>query len=408
MDGRRTDLVKELLTRRVAEVIEKDHLEAALRSGQKLKVKFGIDPTSSKLHLGHTVPLLKLKEFLDLGHHLILVIGDETAVIGDPTGRRTGRKPLTKEQIKKNMGTYKEQIKKVIGSEKIEFVYNSTWFEKMNIKQMMNLVSKATFNQLLKRREFKDRSVSEEISLAESLYPLMQGYDSVQIKADVEIGGTDQKFNLLMGRQVQKRFDQKEQDIITVPLLIGTDGKDKMSKTAGNTIDLEDSPEEMYAKLMSLPDEIVISYFELCTEVPTAEVGKIKTQLATSPLDVKKKLALEITGMYHGDVLARSAQEEFRNLVQQKKAPTEVKEKVHKSPTIITLESLGPNYASAPTASAFVTAVGGTVSMSEARRVIEQGGIDIDGKKPDPQEVINLDKDHIIRRGKRYIEYKSK
>lgn len=402
--------VKELLTRRAVEVIEKDHLENALRSEGKLRIKFGIDPTSPKLHLGHTVPLLKLKEFLDLGHRVILVIGDETAVVGDPTGRRTGRKPPTKEQIKENMETYKEQIKKVINSGKIEFVYNSTWFEKMDIKQIMNLVSKATFNQLLKRREFRDRAVLEEISLAESLYPLMQGYDSVQVRADVEIGGTDQKFNLLMGRQVQKRFGQKEQDILMVPLLIGTDGKEKMSKTAGNVINLDDPPNEMYTKLMSIPDELVIEYFELCTEEPLEELGKIRERMPSKPLETKKMLALEITQMYHGKQKADEAQTSFEKLVQKKGKPEspEIKETVSKSMLRSALKTLGPRYVSAPTPNAFVTAAGGTVSMSEARRLVEQGGIEIDDRAPNPKDTIDLDKDHVIRRGKRYIKYEAK
>ena len=249
---------QELLERRVAEVIEKEHLAKALDSGKKLKIKFGIDPTAPELHLGHTVPLLKLKEFQDLGHEIILIIGDATAEIGDPTGKSVARKKLTRKEVSENMKTYKRQIAKILDPKKTRFVYNSQWFKKMGLAQLMEMASTATLGQVQKRADFRKRlEAGGDVSVPEFIYPIMQGYDSLQIKADVEVGGTDQKFNLLMGRQVQKRFGQKEQDILTVPLLIGTDGVEKMSKTAGNFIALEEKPGEMFGKLMAVPDELI-------------------------------------------------------------------------------------------------------------------------------------------------------
>ncbi len=360
--------VKELLTRRVDEVIEKDHLTRALNSTKRLRIKFGIDPTSSKMHLGHTVPLLKLKEFQNLGHWVILVIGDTTATIGDPSGRQVSRKVLTQEEVKENMKAYERQISKVLDPKKTEFVYNSTWFKKMGISDLMKMASSATLQQVRKRREFKERiEKGEDISLTEILYPVMQGYDSVQVKADVEIGGTDQKFNLLMGRQIQKRFGQEEQDVITVPLLIGTDGKKKMSKTAGNYIALDDKPNEMFAKIMSIPDELILNYFELCTEGPSNEIKTIKRQVVSDPMGTKKRLALEITQMYHGREKSKRAQEEFVKVFSKEGIPDDaptwkLSGKTVNLPNLLVERKIED-------------------SKSEVRRLIKQGGISLNGEK---------------------------
>lgn len=360
--------VKELLTRRVDEVIEKDHLTRALNSTKRLRIKFGIDPTSSKMHLGHTVPLLKLKEFQNLGHWVILVIGDTTATIGDPSGRQVSRKVLTQEEVKENMKAYERQISKVLDPKKTEFVYNSTWFKKMDISDLMKMASSATLQQVRKRREFQERiEKGEDISLTEILYPVMQGYDSVQVKADVEIGGTDQKFNLLMGRQIQKRFGQEEQDVITVPLLIGTDGKKKMSKTAGNYIALDDKPNEMFAKIMSIPDELILNYFELCTEGPSNEIKTIKRQVVSDPMGTKKRLALEITQMYHGREKSKRAQEEFVKVFSKEGIPDDaptwkLSGKTVNLPNLLVERKIED-------------------SKSEVRRLIKQGGISLNGEK---------------------------
>ncbi len=360
--------VKELLTRRVGEVIDKDHLTKALNSTKRLRIKFGIDPTSSKMHLGHTVPLLKLKEFQNLGHWVILVIGDTTATIGDPSGRQVSRKVLTQEEVKENMKAYERQISKVLDPKKTEFVYNSTWFKKMGISDLMKMASSATLQQVRKRREFQERiEKGEDISLTEILYPVMQGYDSVQVRADVEIGGTDQKFNLLMGRQIQKRFGQKEQDVITVPLLIGTDGKKKMSKTAGNYIALDDTPNEMFAKIMSIPDELILNYFELCTEGPSNEIKTIKRQVVSDPMGTKKRLALEITQMYHGREKSKRAQEEFVKVFSKEGIPDDaptwkLSGKTVNLPNLLVERKIED-------------------SKSEVRRLIKQGGISLNGEK---------------------------
>jgi len=403
--------INELLQRRVDEVIEKSHLKRALVvPGKKLRIKFGIDPTSPNLHLGHTVPLLKLKEFQKLGHRIIIIIGDETALIGDPAGRRTARKPLTRKKIKSNMATYKRQISKILDPQKIEFVYNSSWFKEMGVRKFMGLLSSMTFQQISKRREVQDRikDKEENILVSEILYPIMQGYDSVKVKSDVEIGGTDQKFNLLIGRRVQKKFKQKPQDIITVPILVGTDGKNKMSKSAENYVALEDSPQEMFGKLMSIPDKLIIDYFELCTEITLQKIKDIKRRVISDPMRAKKQLALTITEMYHGNESARKAKNTFEQVVQKKLKPEHIAEKTNYLKVYKNLSELGPKHASNPTTSAFISAAGGTASISEARRINEQGGIDIDEKKISPTAPIDINEDHVIRIGNRYIEYKAK
>ncbi|GMR19215.1 MAG: tyrosine--tRNA ligase [Patescibacteria group bacterium] len=360
--------ITELLERRVAEIIKRDHLKTALESGRKLKIKFGIDPTSAKLHLGHTVPLLKLKEFQNLGHQIILIIGDTTATIGDPTGRQISRKTLTRKEVEENMKAYKGQISKILDAKKTTFVYNSEWFGKMGISDFMKMVSTATFQQVGKRRELQERiQKGEDITLTEILYPVMQGYDSVQVKADVEVGGADQKFNLLMGRQIQKRFGQKEQDILTVPLLIGTDGKEKMSKTAENYVALEDSPSEMYAKLMATPDGLTVQYFELCTDLTIEKVEDLAKQAKKDPMGVKKQLAYEITKMYHGEKKATTAQKEFGRVFSKGGTP--------KDAPVWKIAGREVDLAKLLLDNKIVT------SKSDARRLIQQGGVKLDGKK---------------------------
>lgn len=380
------DPVKELLNRRVAEIIKKEHFESALRSGAKLRVKFGIDPTASDLHLGHTVPLLKLKEFQDLGHQIILIIGDTTATIGDPTGRFSARKILTKKEVEENMKTYKEQVSKILDPRKTEFVYNSKWFGKMNVADLMELASTATFQQIRERKEFRERlERGEEFAFAELFYPIMQGYDSVQVKADVEIGGTDQKFNLLMGRQVQKRLGQKEQDILMVPLLIGTDGKEKMSKSAVNFIAIQDKPEEMFAKIMSLPDDLVPDYFDLCTEISTDRIKELKRKMVSNPMDVKKELAFEITKIYHGEKQASEAQREFTGVFGGGEAP--------KDAPIWKIAGKKVNLIDLLTEKEIVK------SKSEARRLLVQRGITLDDQKlSEPDQILNKG---VLRIGKK-------
>jgi len=255
------DKTNKILTRGVDEVIVEESLARKLATRKNLIIKLGIDPTGSELHLGHAVVLKKLQEFQDAGHQAVLVVGDFTALIGDPSGRTKERKKLTKVQIEKNMESYKKQASKVLDFNKVQFVYNSSWFEKMGLQGVLELASKATIAQILERKEFRERLKENiDVPYLEMLYPLMQGYDSVHLKADVELGGTDQKFNLLMGRQIQKRYDQEEQDVVMMKLLTGSDGS-KMSKSANNYISLSATPEDMYGKIMAIPDDLMA---EIC------------------------------------------------------------------------------------------------------------------------------------------------
>jgi len=381
-----------ILERRVAEVIEKEHLGKELQSGRKLKIKLGIDPTAPELHLGHTVPLLKLKEFQNQGHEIILIIGDATAEIGDPTGKYSARKKLTRQEVAQNMKSYKRQISKILNPKKTRFVYNSSWFKKMGLTELMEMAAAATLGQVQKRADFKKRlEAGDDVSVPEFIYPIMQGYDSLKIKADVEVGGTDQKFNLLMGRQVQKRFGQKEQDILMVPLLIGTDGTEKMSKTAGNFIALEAAPGEMYGKLMAVPDELILSYFELITEISQEDLAGMKKLQMRDPLRAKKALAKEVVRMYYGEKEAEKATENFTSAFSKGKIPTGIPVWNLTGKQIDLTEILVEK--------------GIAESKSAVRRLIEQGGIQLNGDKLNSWQ-IELDPG-ILKIGKKtFIEIK--
>lgn len=385
--------INEVLIRGVEEVLVRDSLKKKLLSGKKLRVKFGIDPTGSVLHLGHAVILRKLREFQDLGHQVIFLIGDFTAKIGDPTGRSTERKPLTDKEIKDNMKTYVKQAGMLLDMKKIEVRHNSEWLSKLSFQELIELTSKVTYSQVAQRADFKERIKNDfDLSLQEFMYPIMQGYDSVELKTDVEIGGRDQKFNLLMGRQLQKKYKQLEQDIITCPLLEGVYGKDKMSKSLNNYIALTEKAEDMYGKIMSIVDELIGKYFELCTFLPTAEVNEIKKQLKDgqiNPRDLKMKLAFEITKIYHGEKKAKEAQEFFIKTVQKKESPEEVEiKKVNDSRINIIQLLIMTNLA---------------LSNGDARRLIQQGGIKVDGKTITfIGEIIEIKKEGVVvQRGKR-------
>ena len=376
----------------MAEVIEKENLGKELQSGRKLKIKLGIDPTAPELHLGHTVPLLKLKEFQNQGHEIILIIGDATAEIGDPTGKYSARKKLTRQEVAQNMKSYKRQISKILNPKKTRFVYNSSWFKKMGLTELMEMAAAATLGQVQKRADFKKRlEAGDDVSVPEFIYPIMQGYDSIQIKSDVEVGGTDQKFNLLMGRQVQKRFGQKEQDILMVPLLIGTDGAEKMSKTAGNFIALEEVPGEMYGKLMAVPDELVLSYFELITEISEGELAEMEKLQMRDPLGAKKALAKEVVRMYYGEKEAEKATENFASAFSKGKIPTGIPVWNLAGKQIDLTEILVEK--------------GIVESKSAVRRLIEQRGVQLNGNKLNSWQ-IKLDPG-ILKIGKKtFIEIK--
>jgi len=321
--------IDEILNIGVEEVIEKDHLINAMKSGRQLRIKFGIDPTMPDLHLGHGVPLRKLRQFQDLGHKAVLIIGDCTAMIGDPSGRSETRKILSSAEIKKNMKNYLRQAGKVLDLKKSELHYNSEWLNK-DMTTILELTKAGTIQQVLHRSDFKKRIENDQdITLLEMLYPLLQGYDSVATKADVEIGGTDQKFNLLMGRRVQRYYKIPEQDIITLPLLEGVDGDKKMSKSFGNYINLDEKPVNIFGKIMSIPDPLIIKYMKLCTDIPFAEIEKTENSIKDhfiNPRDAKIKLAYEIVKIYHGEKKAKEAEENFIKTFQKKEIPNEMEE----------------------------------------------------------------------------------
>lgn len=382
--------IEELLTRGVDEVIIEEHLRKELASGRKLRVKFGIDPTAPDLHLGHTVPLRKLRAFQELGHQAVLIIGDFTATIGDPTGRSEQRKQLSAEEVKKNLKTYLSQAKKVLDLDKVEIHYNSEWFAKEGLMQFYELTSKVTIQRAMERDDFKKRLAEDrDVSTLEVLYPLLQGYDSVKIKADVEIGGRDQKFNLLMGRRVQRGYDMKEQDIMTVWLIEGVDGVRKMSKSFGNYIGLTEKPELMFGKIMSIPDDLIIKYFKALTDVPLDEIKKIEKDLKKSnPRDIKMLLAREIVAMYHSEKEAKKAEENFINIFQKKEKPEDVE--------VYEIKGKSENILEALVNSKLVS------SKGEARRLIEQGGVKVNDETV---KDINfaVKKDSLIQKGKRFF-----
>lgn len=383
--------INELLSRGVSEIIVKSDLEKKLKTGKKLRIKFGIDPTAADLHLGHTVPLRKLKQFQDLGHQIILIIGDFTATIGDPSARKEARKILSKNEVKNNMKTYLDQVGKILDLKKTEVHQNSQWYDTKDTIFFFDLSSKVTLQHVIKRDDFQKRlSQDQDINMLETIYPLLQGYDSVCVKSDLEIGGTDQKFNLLMGRKIQKAFGQTPQDIMMLWLLEGTDGIHKMSKSFGNYISICEKPDQMYGKIMSIPDELIVKYYELCTDITLGGLEVIKTELKKSknPRDIKAELAKLIVEMYHSEEDAEKAAAEFDRIFKEKGLPEEI-------PTVklevseCRMDDLLMN-------------CGLVSSKSEARRLLEQGAVEIEGETIIvPEKVVKLKNGMIVQVGKR-------
>jgi tyrosyl-tRNA synthetase len=386
--------IKEVLTRGVEKIIEKESLIKKLRSGKQLRIKFGIDPTAPDLHLGNAVILWKLREFQELGHKIVFIIGDFTARIGDPSGRLDARKMLSEKEIKENMKTYKEQIEKILDLQKIKLVYNSCHLAKLSLTEIYRIFHFFTVNQILERDMFQERRKKEKpIWLHEFFYPLFQAYDSVVVRADIELGGSDQLFNMIMGRHLQPYFQQPPQDIMSMRLLIGTDGRKKMSKSFGNYIGIQESPEEQYGKIMSIKDELIPDYFELCTRVPLKEVRKITTDLKNkriNPRDLKAQLAREIVNLYHKKAAARKAEREFERIFKEKKLPTKIPEIKIREKTLNILDLLVKTKLAS--------------SKSEAKRLILQRGVKIDRKiETDWQKLIEIKKDQILQVGKRKV-----
>jgi len=362
--------IDEILTRGVAEVINKDHLKKRLLSGEKLRVKLGIDPTSPNLHLGRAVTLLKLRDLQDLGHQVVFIIGDMTGVIGDTSDKESERPMLSREKVRKNMKSYKEQAGKILNLDKIEFHQNSEWLTKLGYNEIGDQADQFSLAEFNARENIRKRlEEGKRISLREVLYPLMQGYDSVAVKADLELGGTDQRFNLLAGRELQKHFNQKEQDILMVNLIEGTDGR-KMSSSWGNTINILDEPNDMFGRVMSIPDELIIKYFIHCTRVPIDKVRNIDSDMKvgkTNPRDAKLELAAEIVKIYHGEEEAKKAQKYFVDTFSKGETPENIPEIKIEEENIKLTE--------------FLVKSGQAKSLSDARRKVEQGGVEVSGEK---------------------------
>lgn len=325
-----TDIKKidEILTRGVEEAIDKESLKEKLLSGRQLRIKLGIDPTSPNLHLGRSIPLLKLRDFQNLGHKVIFIVGDFTGIIGDTSDKDSERPMLAEKTIKENLKNYKKQVGKIIDLKKCEFYQNSKWLKKLGYKDVGEHANIFSLHQFISRENIAKRlKEGKRISLREVLYPLMQGYDSIAVKADVELGGTDQKFNLLAGRDMQKEANQKPQDILTTKLISGLDGR-KMSSSWGNTINLLDNPDNMFGKVMSMTDNLIAEYFELVTRVPIEKVSEYKKRLSggENPKNIKLELASEIVRMYHGEKAAEEARENWENTFSKKEIPKDIKE----------------------------------------------------------------------------------
>ena len=362
----------ELIRRGADEILVEKELVSKLEQGRPLRVKAGFDPTAPDLHLGHTVLINKLRQFQDLGHEVMFLIGDFTGMIGDPTGKSATRPPLTREEVLENAKSYEEQIYKILDPEKTLVLFNSSWMGEMSAADLVALAAKHTVARMLERDDFNKRYKSgRPIAIHEFLYPLVQGYDSVAMRADVELGGTDQKFNLLVGRQLQEAYGQKPQCVLTMPILEGLDGVQKMSKSLNNYIGIADAPEEMFGKIMSISDDLMWRYFELLSFRPMSEIEGLKRQVAegANPRDVKFQLAEEIITRFHDEAAAIKARENFIARFQKGAIPDEMAEH--------TIQSVEGKIAIAN----LLKEAGLTASTSEAMRMIKQGAVKIDGEK---------------------------
>ena len=377
--------IDQILTRGVAEIIDTESLMKKLNSGKELRIKLGIDPTSPNIHLGRSIPLLKLKDFQDLGHKVILLVGDFTGLIGDTSDKDSERPMLAKETIAENLKTYIEQAGKILDMSKVEVVYNSTWLSKLNYFDICEQADLFSINQFISRENISKRlDEGKRVSLRELMYPLMQGYDSVELKADVELGGTDQKFNLLAGRDLQRHYKQEPQDILMGPIIEGLDGR-KMSSSYGNGVNLMDTANDMFGKIMSLNDEFIIKYFTLLTRVDLEVIAGYEKDLknGTNPRDIKILLGKELVKMYHSQDDAEKAEQYFINTFTKKEIPDDIEELTPSDYNIVNI-LIESKLAE---------------SKSEARRVIEQGGVKVNGEVVSSLDV-NIDKESVIQKGK--------
>ena len=386
----------DVIKRGTSEIIPEEELvkkiERSIKTKKPLNIKLGCDPSRPDLHLGHAVVLRKLRQFQDLGHQAILIIGDFTGMIGDPSGKSKTRPPLTIEETRANGQSYFEQTTKILSAHSLKMIYNSEWLGTMNFSDVIKLASKYTVARMLERDDFTKRhKEGTPIAVHEFLYPLAQAMDSVAIDSDVELGGTDQKFNLLVGRDIQREFGKEPQVILTMPILVGTDGVEKMSKSLNNYIGVHDSPKEMYGKTLSIPDALIIEYFTLATDISTKEISEFQQELQNgkNPRDIKRTLARALVTLYHSEKDAQSAEEEFDKIFIKKDIPDVIEEFSYPKTEAVNILQL-------------LTETKLAESKSEARRFVEQGGVSIDGTKISDSKVnISLHQPITIKVGKR-------
>lgn len=387
------------LKKGVAEIVPEAELRAklekSLKTGKPLRVKLGVDPTAPDIHLGHTVVIRKLKHFQELGHTAVFLIGDFTAMVGDPTGQSETRPPLAREQVNANAETYLEQVFKILDREKTEIRYNSEWLEKLTSYDIVRLCAKYRVARMLEREDFRKRITEQQpISVHEFLYPLLVAYDSVVLEADVELGATEQKFNLLIGREIQREYNQELQIAVMMPILVGLDGQRKMSKSLGNYVGITEPPVEMFGKMMSIPDELMWSYYELVTDRTPAEIEELKNEVASGklhPMDAKMRLAEEVVSGFHGPDAGRKAAENFQRVFRDRQAPEEAP---------VQRTSTGP----AKKLTALLVELRLAPSKSEAERLIKQKGVEIDGTLVEDARLemdLSKPREFLIRAGKK-------
>lgn len=392
-------LQMDVIRRGAVEILVESELEEKLReaidAGRPLRIKAGFDPTAPDLHVGHTVLIQKLKQFQDLGHQICFLIGDFTAMIGDPTGKNETRKALTREQVLENARTYQEQVFKILDPEKTRLVFNSEWMGKMSAADLIQLAARHTVARMLERDDFHKRFQGQQpIAIHEFLYPLVQGWDSVALEADVELGGTDQKFNLLVGRELQKQVGQRPQSILTMPLLEGLDGVNKMSKSLGNYIGITESPRDIYGKAMSISDELMVRYYELLSDVGLDGLEKVRAGVAgkpdgAHPMESKKALAMELVARFHGQAAAEQEAENFVRQFKKKEIPDEM--------PVVRIKASEPVWICR-----LLSEAGLVSSNGEGRRLVRQGGVKVDGEKiSDPDFEIVPEGEKVLQAGKR-------
>jgi tyrosyl-tRNA synthetase len=392
----------EILARNVVDLLPEGEIEkklaAAIKENRPLRVKQGFDPTAPDIHLGHTVGLRKLREFQELGHTVVVIVGDYTALVGDPSGRSATRPQLTSDQVESNAKTYLEQFFKIVDRSKAEVRRNGEWFSKMSFKEILELCSRFTVARMLERDDFEKRyKAGSPISIHELLYPLMQAYDSVAIKADIELGGTEQLFNLLAGRTIQETYDVEPQVALTLPILEGLDGEQRMSKSIGNYIGIAESADQIFGKVMSIPDKLILSYFKLLTDLPVDEVKSIEKQLSdpsVNPMELKKRLGVTLASMYASPSEAEAARENFERVFSQKQVPEDM--------PVVECNAADFSESDGIFWPKFMTDHKIQKSSSDARRLIKQGGFYIDGERQsDLSTALPFSGEHVLKVGKR-------